>query len=323
MEKKPIIWVLLDDRAGNNSQSLGVAERLGGTFIAKQIVYNKLASLPNILKGASLVGVDLEKASRLGEPWPDLVISAGRKTASIARYIKKQSGAKLVHMMWPGSYDASDFDLICVPEHDRIKPKKNTIITKGSPNKITEDLLKKSRQKWLKKFSYLPEPRIALLVGGDTKKGRFTKKHASQLAQKLSLFMQGKNGSYLITNSRRTSTFATNTLRHEITSKFYFHDVSSKDENPYLGYLAVCDAIIVCGDSISMCSEACATEKPVYIYSTEGIIPKKHQQFHQVLFDGKYAKPFTGKFEKFKPKRLNDTDKIVNCIKALIKNKSS
>ena len=49
----PLIWVLLDDRAGNNSQSLGIAQELGYDFIAKNISYNFLAKLPDFLKCGS------------------------------------------------------------------------------------------------------------------------------------------------------------------------------------------------------------------------------------------------------------------------------
>ena len=37
-------------------------------------------------------------------------------------------------------------------------------------------------------------------------------------------------------------------------------------ENPYLGYLALADSIIVTCESMSMLTEACATRKPVYMF---------------------------------------------------------
>ncbi|RMD60849.1 MAG: hypothetical protein D6826_11390, partial [Alphaproteobacteria bacterium] len=39
-----------------------------------------------------------------------------------------------------------------------------------------------------------------------------------------------------------------------------------QEENPYLGYLALADVLVVTGESESMLSEAAATGKPVYIY---------------------------------------------------------
>jgi len=94
MENTPLIWILADDRAGNVNQVLGVAEALGVPFEVKEINYNKHASLSNFIRGASLFGVDIESSSSFDSPWPDLVIGAGRKTAPIARYIKKVSKNK-------------------------------------------------------------------------------------------------------------------------------------------------------------------------------------------------------------------------------------
>lgn len=41
---------------------------------------------------------------------------------------------------------------------------------------------------------------------------------------------------------------------------------ANDDDNPHLGFLALADAIIVTGDSLSMLAEACATGRPVHIF---------------------------------------------------------
>ena len=41
---------------------------------------------------------------------------------------------------------------------------------------------------------------------------------------------------------------------------------SGAPDNPYWGYLALADAFVVTGDSISMLAEACATGKPVFVF---------------------------------------------------------
>ena len=41
------IWVLADDRVGNVSQCLGVAEALGLPYEIKTIRYDRLGALPN------------------------------------------------------------------------------------------------------------------------------------------------------------------------------------------------------------------------------------------------------------------------------------
>ena len=100
-----LIWVLADDRAGNINQAIGVAEALGKPFKRVDIGYTKLARLPNLIRGASLIGVDEASRSRLIAPWPDLVIAAGRRTAPIARWIKKQSRGhtRICQIMRPDS----------------------------------------------------------------------------------------------------------------------------------------------------------------------------------------------------------------------------
>lgn len=314
MNKKPVIWVLADDRAGNSNQAIGVAERLGTDFEIKTIRYNKSGRLHNLIRGRSLLGVDLANSSPLSAPWPDIVIGAGRKTAPISRFIKKQSGGKthLVHLMLPGFPDG-DFDLIFTPKHDNIKNNDKYISSIGAPNRITPGILAQHKAKWEEKFAHLPSSKIALLIGGNTKKGEFTAAHARDLISKISAFIEGKG--LLITNSRRTSEEVTQILKDEIKNPAYFHDVRSGGENPYFGYLANADLIITSGDSISMCSESCSTGKPVYIYAPENITPQKHQNFHKNLYETGYASPLTGIWQEHNYTPLDDAGFIAGIIK--------
>ncbi len=100
----------------------------------------------------------------------------------------------------------------------------------------------------------------------------------------------------------------------------YFHvwnDADKNSENPFYGFLGLADAVIVTGDSISMCSEACATGKPVYIYYSPDVVSPKHQQFIEELFQLKLAKPLMEAGNKvFQPTfRLDDAQTIANEIK--------
>jgi len=314
-KKKPVIWVLADDRAGNVNQVLGVAEALGLPFEVKDIAYDDMGKWPNLLRGSTLKGVDLENSSEISSPWPDIVIGAGRKTAPVARYIKKvsQGRTKAIQIMWPG-FPYRHFDLIFVPQHDGIAPGGRIVNTVGSPNRINKKVLVSKKKKWQEAFSYLEKPYVALLVGGDTKKGKFTQEHARELANKVNLFFQDKKGSLLVTNSRRTSQEAVDVLKKEIKVKFHYHDYYSTNENPYFGYLAVSDAIIASGDSISMCSEACSSGKPVFIYAPDSLTPDKHKKFHQNLYEKGCAKPLDSNWEKWDYTPLDDTKKVASII---------
>ena len=62
-------------------------------------------------------------------------------------------------------------------------------------------------------------------------------------------------------------------------------------ENPFIGFLACCDNIIVTGDSVTMCCEACGTGKPVYIFEGDDWLSHKHQRFVASLYRSGYAFP--------------------------------
>lgn len=310
------IWILADDRAGNVSQVIGLAEILALPYTQKNIHYHRSASLPNILRGASLLGVNQHLSDPIQAPWPDLVIGAGRKTAPIARYIKKQSKnhTKLIQLMDPG-YPKQDFDLIVIPEHDKPAPHPNMITSVGALHKVTPSQLEKLKPTWQKHFAHLSTPYIGVLIGGDTKKGTFTPLMAKTLAHDLSEIAHSFQASLLITTSRRTSQEAAAALKTNLTAPHYFYDVSTQTENPYFGILALSDFLIISGDSISMCSEGCSTGKPVYIYAPTALIPSKHLMFHQILYKHHCAKPFTAPLIPFTPQLLNDTQDVAKEIR--------
>ena len=86
-------------------------------------------------------------------------------------------------------------------------------------------------------------------------------------------------------------------------------------DNPYAGYLGLADAVIVTGDSVSMCSEACATPGPVYIYAPAALTAPKHGRFHQGLYAAGYARPLAGRLEEWRHQPLNAAQDIATEIR--------
>lgn len=295
----PIVWVLDDGRPGTFNQALGVAEALGFPFSVKKVEYNKLAKLPNFIRGASIIGVSANTVKDLcSEEFPDILITAGRRAAPLARYIRKISGKKtrLVQIMYPGKSCLKDFMLVAIPKHDKIKIKGNNMISViGAPHRITRDRLREEASKWLDKFQNFPRPFTALIVGGSTKNRQFTTAMAKDLAWKVNELINGNRGTVLITTSRRTGKQQEEILLKSILDPRYIYRWGDKEENPYFGFLSLSDRIIVTGDSVSMCSEACATPVPVYIYDNPDLLTKKHKRFIEELYKGGYADPLIGK----------------------------
>ena len=87
LDMKKNIWALFDDRIGSNNIIKGILSELNTDdfdVVSKEISYTKLAKLPNLVKGASLLGITKESKENLQVNFPDIVLSATRRTASIS-----------------------------------------------------------------------------------------------------------------------------------------------------------------------------------------------------------------------------------------------
>ena len=179
---------------------------------------------------------------------------------------------------------------------------------------MSKEILDPLAEENIPKFNYLSRPYIALLVGGATRRNSFTTAVAADLGRKVSRLAESAGGSILLTTSRRTEKDARDALINSISVPMELHDWTSNGDNPYLIYLAIADIIFVTGDSISMCSEACATEKPVYIYSLHCKMNSKHKRFHKQLFNLGYARPMPDNMENWHHQPLNSARKIAEAI---------
>lgn len=308
---KPIVWALLDDRAGNRSQVLGVAETLKLPFFIQELEYTPAAALPNFFVGASFAGLTGSSRVNLVPPWPDLVIAAGRRTAPVARKIKQDSDGRtvLVQIMYPGDAGVDEFDLIAAPRHDSIGVRPNVIEVTGAPHRVTPAKLAEAAKVWQGRFDHLPRPWIAVIVGGSTKRRTFSPAMAAELGRTVTRMAAEVGGSLLLTTSRRTGD-AEGPLLAEIKAPNFTFRWGDGGDNPYFAFLALADAVVVTGDSASMASEACATEGPAYIYAPSGLAPQKLTKLHAELYAGGFARPLAERFEKWSHPPLDTAQDI-------------
>lgn len=289
----PSVWLLVDNRPGNQSQCLGVGDALGRGCEIRDLEYTAAAALPNFVMGKTFGGLSASSRINLVEPWPDIIIAAGRRAAPVARHIKeKNNGATfLVQIMYPGDTGLDEFDLVCVPRHDAIADAPNILQITGAPHRVTPQRLTSARDDWQERLGVLPGPRIALIVGGSTKRRKFTEEMARELGAAASKMATDAGGSLMITTSRRSDDTA-KALIAEINAPSHVFKWGDAGENPYLAYLAMADGVIVTGDSVSMCSEAAASPGPVWIYAPKKLTIHKHAILHRQLYDADIAKPF-------------------------------
>lgn len=262
------VWLLLDDRPGHVTQVVGLADALGWPYETKALRFTWLNRLSNRLLGASLLSLNLKKSAALTPPWPDLVITMGRRTAPIARWIKRQSGGRcrLVQLGRKGANVASVFDLAVTCRHFQLPDHPNRLEVLLPPTQVTADRLKAAAARWPDLYGTADRPRVALLVGGTTAHHRLPAAIAAKMAAESQALADSLGGSLTCITSRRSGKAVEQALEQAAPSASMHFWRADQTENPYLGYLAGADVLIVTGESESMLAEAAAAAKPLYIY---------------------------------------------------------
>jgi mitochondrial fission protein ELM1 len=318
--KNPEIWVLTDDRAGNSKQALALAEILGKKYKQKRIKYNFLIKLPNFLK-FGFMGLKAKSQRSLKRGKPDIIISAGRRTAPVAVTLKKNTSARIIQIMNP-STSLEDIDVLLLPYHDK-KPKKKfikkTVFIHGAISSFDYEQVESHASFWEDRFKKLAKPYIAVFIGGKSKHTDFTKINAKVLARHLHNMATKEQASLIISSSRRTPKGTLECLENELKNQgnnsYYIYNFhKDTTANPYLGLLGLADKIVVTGDSISMCSEATQTLKPVYIFAEVNMIGKKHRKFINYLFENNLASPLHENYKPFKPSNSLGNDTLKSKI---------
>jgi mitochondrial fission protein ELM1 len=258
-------------KLGDNAQVQALAEALGWPYEIKRFVYRKSELITNRLLGPTLAGVVKNESSALGPPWPDLVISAGRRNEPIARWIQRRADrpVRLVHLgrPWAG---LDRFDLIVTTPQYQLPKRPNVLHNTAPLHRVTTQRLAQAAAIWKPRLASLPRPYTAVLVGGHSGSFTFDAPAAARLGRAASARARAAGGSLLITNSARTPAASTAALEAAIEAPArFFHWAPQAADNPYLGYLALADAFIVTADSMSMLIEACVTRKPVYIFDPD------------------------------------------------------
>ncbi len=305
-------WVLTEGHAGMEGQCIGLAEKLGLTPHIKRVKIKPLWKyLPARfwLNPLSMAAPE----TPLIAPWPDILISCGRRSAAAAAQIKRLNPKTLaIHIQVP-PLPAKSYDTVIVPEHDALRGP-NVLVMRGSLHKLTEEKLSTAKQQFAPVFARYSSPRIGVLVGGSTKRQKFTSRLAQDLAQRLKLAEESLQGaSILLTPSRRTGEENTRILSRALAGpKTFIWDGTG--ENPYFGILALADYLIVTSDSANMISEACFTGKPVYIFDLPGG-SKRLRRFHEKLIRDGYARVFRGELEPFTPPRLDEMTEIAKNLR--------
>ena len=255
------VWVLIGERTGDNNQALALAEALGLPFEIKQLSYNALQPLSVWLPPTVLTLTQAARVS-LQPPWPNLVITIGRRSVPVARWIKRQNvgRTRLVHIGHP-RIDPKSFDLVVTTRQYPVPPGANVVLLPVAMSRHLEPPEPGAAEvKWL---AAVPTPRSLLAIGGATK---YWTLPIQRIERVVADNAPGK--SLIVVTSRRTDPALVERLREQAAAN---PDVRLVDgPSPRFAVLmAAADEIFVTGDSVSMLSEAVLTGKPVALIPIE------------------------------------------------------
>jgi hypothetical protein len=262
------VWVLAGQRVGDRTQMIALAEALGWPYETKQLAYSRWHHLPNVLIGPSLMSIDRRRSTPLVPPWPDLVISAAKRSVPAALWICAQSGgrARLVHIGRPWA-PLRLFNLVVTTPQYGLPDLSNVLQCTMPLHGITPERLAEAAERWRARLAHLPRPLTTLLLGGNSPSYRFTKAAARRLAAASRELVARTGGSIVVTSSSRTPPAAVDTIEAALEGPAYVYRWRVDDaDNPYLALLALSDAFVVTGDSASLLSEACSMGRPVYMF---------------------------------------------------------
>jgi uncharacterized protein len=208
----------------------------------------------------------------------------------------------------------TEFDLLIVPEHDRVRGPQ-VIITRGAVDRVTPARLEVE----LCRFPALvkmPRPVLSVLIGGTNKAYRLTAQRVAEIAEALGGIFRRRGGSVLVTPTQRTGSARLAVLRERLGG-FPTAIWDGSGENPCFAYLALADAMLVTADSVSMISEAAATGKPVHVLDLDGG-NARFSRFHEAMQTAGITRLFSGHIESWSYSIPDDTACAGTALRALV-----
>ncbi len=304
-------WVLSDGKAGDELQALSIAEALG---LSPEI--RRVKPRPPFTWLMPWGPVDPRERpgahnSPIFPPFPDLLIASGRRAVPYLRFVKRASGGRTyTAFLKDPRTGPGTADFIWSPGYDRLRGP-NVLNTLTPPHRVSQERLEAGRAQPDSRLNALPHPRVAVLVGGDSRHHRFTDEDVARFVDHLTVLARTGVG-LMITASRRTPPALRDALmalagRHN----GFFWDGTG--ENPYISMLAVADAIVATADSFNMIGEAAATGVPILVFEPTGGHPKLRVFMDRLKAHGA-VHPFEGRLVGQPYRPLNSTFEIASAI---------
>ncbi len=267
----PRTWLLLAEKGGDNAQVEALARALPWPCEIR-----RLRMQPQWLQGKprvrpTLDHLDLEAGDALEAPWPDLVLTMGRRTASAALWIQERSGGRTrIVLLGKPSGLPDRMALIIGSAEILLPPLPNVSKIRLPLLRMDPDRVAEAREQWRPAFEELARPVVAVLVGGPTHPFVYDASVTQRLLE-LVREVHERGGTPWVSTSRRTPPGVADALEAGLPEGArLFRWAPEAVDNPYLGLLALAEGFIVTGDSASMLVEVAGLGRPLAILPLPG-----------------------------------------------------
>lgn len=264
---QPRVWLLLGDKHGDNAQVDAIGETLAWDCERKRVHVRAPFDVEKPRVGASLHHIDLSRSDPLEPPWPDLIVTIGRRPSMVALWVREQSGGRArIALIGKPSGPAEVFDLVIVSGETEIAPLPNVCKIALPLMRANENAIAAAVESWEGRLAALPRPLIAVLIGGPTGPFIFNERVIDRVVEVAAGLTADTGGTPYVTTSRRTPDAIVAALKAKLPSSWpFFEWTPATAENPYLALLGLADGFVVTGDSISMLVEVVRLRKPLAI----------------------------------------------------------
>jgi mitochondrial fission protein ELM1 len=261
-----LLWLVTGDKLGDNAQLLVIAEALGLPYEVRRVIPRKEYVYGKPRFAASLYHLDMEKSDPLVPPWPEMVLTVGRRPAMVAQWIRQQSGGKTKVVLLGRPRKMLDEFALVIITGQFLMPKRDNILSLDLPlMRVDVARIDKAVKVWQPSFQAMKQPVTAVLIGGPTKPYCMNEAVIGTLLQQLE--KQIASGSLFISTSRRTPDAVVDYLRQHMPPDSTLYCWQPDDSNnPYFALLGLADYFVVTGDSLSMMVEIARLGKPLAIY---------------------------------------------------------
>jgi mitochondrial fission protein ELM1 len=264
----PRVWLLLGEKSGDNAQIRTVAEALAWQIESRNVAMREQWRFRKPRVRASLAHIEPGRSDRLEPPWPDLVITMGRRLSMVALWIRKQSaGRSRIVLVGRPRWWSRRYDLVVSSVSYRLRGRRNVVRIDLPLMRVDTEAIAAASERWRARLADLPRPLTAILVGGPTGSVALNASVARKLAARASQLAAESGGSLFVTTSRRTPPEVVEALAESLPrAAILYRWQPDAAENPYLALLGLADRFVVTSDSATMMVEVARLGRPLAIF---------------------------------------------------------